>query len=205
MPSEAKEPTFICKLHVEWLLLPCRKTQTISEMYFQWSFSGSERNAARIATYGQWSVYLMMIIPHKFIVGYTLIALCMISRIYWSVAGAMKQSYHSLKLNLNINILLVSQITSLQGLWAWQWLWWLHSINKLGTCPQEKKKVCTFCHEWRNDFTWTSKDSNSCHRAYSNLCRSFPIAFVGLSGGRWCVKIILAQLPITKLLKHFSQ
>lgn len=177
----------------------------MSEMYFQWSFSVSKRSTVRIAIYSQRSVYLMIIISHKFIVGYTLIDLCVISRIYWPVAGAVKQSYHGLKLNLTINVFLVSQITPLQGLWAWQWLWWLHSINKLGTCPQEKKKLCTFCHEWRNDFTWTSKDSNGCHRAYSNLCRSFPIAYVGLSGGRQCVKIILAQLLRTKPLKLFSQ
>lgn len=47
-----------------------------------------------------------MIIPHKFIVGYTLIALCVISRIYWPVAGAVKQCYHGLKLNLTINVFL---------------------------------------------------------------------------------------------------
>lgn len=60
----------------------------------------------------------MMILPRKFIVGYTLIVFCLVSRIYWLAAEAMKQSYHGLRLSLTINVFLVSQITSLQELRA---------------------------------------------------------------------------------------
>lgn len=109
-------------------------------MYFQWSLSVPRGNASRISIYSQWSVYLMMKTSHACIVGYALIALCMIPRIHWSVGGAVKETFRCLKWNLTINVVFVSQAVSLQGLRAWQRWWWLNSINKFGACPQEKQK-----------------------------------------------------------------